>query len=223
MSNRRIKGTHIPRLLSAGAALVVFFVTLYAHLVGHPIDFTQPLFAGVMVGFLLAGITMLLASWVIGLDTRAELLITVFMLALHLGFDAFIFVWVFVMDQAIPVALVQGVVQAYWIAGLIDVFLVYWASNWTRTASTYISPEQRVIELERELALEKQAHAQDEQRIAVQTVAQEWTCPDCGEVFEHTNADSLKRARRAHQSRWCPALKHAKNGHSKQPIPVKEN
>lgn len=148
MSNRRIKGTHAPRMALAVIALIVFFATLWAELVGRPIDFTQPTFAALMVLFLFFGILMLATSWVIGLESRAEILITLFMIGLHVLFDGYIFVRVFALHQPLPVPLVQGVVQAYWIAGLLDVLLMYAAANWEQTAPDWVPPEQLVAELQ---------------------------------------------------------------------------
>lgn len=148
MSPRRIKGTHVPRMALAVIALIVFFVTLWAELVGRPIDFTQPAFAALMVLFLFFGILMLAASWVIGLESRAEILITLFMITLHVGFDGYIFVRVFALHLPLPVPLVQGVVQAYWIAGLADVLMMYAAANWEQTAPDWVPPERLIAQLQ---------------------------------------------------------------------------
>lgn len=223
MFNGRIKGTHIPRLVLAVIALTLFFVALGYKLVKTPIDFTQPGWAIVMVGFLLLGILMLLTSWVLGLDTRAEIFITLFMLILHICFDAFIFVQVFILQRDIPVFLVQAVVQAYWIAGLLDVVLMYWAHNWQRTASTYVSPEQENAQLKQERALLEHRLSSAEQRLSKteqmeaqreQELARTYTevCPICSTEFEHQLRASAQRALRAHMGRA-----HT-NGHIKEMV-----
>lgn len=212
MLNGRIKGTHIPRLALAALALAVFFLTLYRELIAQPINFTEPFWAAVVVGFLFMGVLMLVTSWIIGLDTRAELFITLFMVLLHLVFDAYIFVQVFALKRALPVALVQLVVQAYWIAGLLDAVLMYWAMNWQRTASTYVSPEQELATVKQQKALLEHRLSTVEQSLSkVQQVeamreqesARTYTevCPMCSIEFEHQQKTSAQRALRAHMGR----------------------
>lgn len=141
---RTIKGTHIPRIVLAVIALLVFFVTLYFEMIGRPVNFTDPAVALGMVVFLFSGIILLASSFVIGVDNRSEFVITLAMIGLHLLFDTYIFARVFIFRQELPVALVQGVVQAYWIAGLFDVLLMYLASNWERTRPDYVNPLEQL-------------------------------------------------------------------------------
>lgn len=171
MSDHRIKGTHVPRLILAGGALLLFFAALYAELIGSPIDFTNPLWGFGMIAFLLIGIAMLVASWIIGLDSRIEIFITLFMLAVHVVCDGYLLIHVFIWKLPIPVALIQIIVEAYWIAGLFDVLLMFWAHNWQRTASGYESPEKRlearVDVLQKDLEATKQGWADEKQARAV--------------------------------------------------------
>lgn len=229
MFHGRIKGTHVPRLSLAAIALGVFFLTLYFELVGRSIDFTQPAWAAMMVVFLFAGVLMLVTSWIMGLDTRAELFITLFMVGLHLVFDAYIFVQVFALHRALPVALVQLVVQAYWIAGLLDAVMMYWGANWQRTASTYVSPEQQIAEL-RQLVTVKDMIIDQTAREATKATrlledahrVYTETCEGCGRVFEGAS-QSQARAKRDGHRRACkgkPPLALT-NGH-KQGIPELE-
>jgi hypothetical protein len=230
MLNGRIKGTHIPRLALAALALAVFFLTLYRELIAQPINFTEPFWAAVVVGFLFMGVLMLVASWIIGLDTRAELFITLFMVLLHLVFDAYIFVQVFALHRALPVALVQLVVQAYWIAGLLDAVLMYWAMNWQRTASTYVSPEHQIAILEREIALLTASYQHlESQHLASTKQAQRMledankvytaTCQGCKREFTGKTQDLANKALYGHSPhcKGVPALVSS-NGHG-APIP----
>lgn len=210
---RRIKPTQLPRLALAAIALLVFFVTMYFHLIQQPIDFHQPFWAGVMVAFLFLGIAMLVASWVIGLDTRAEIYITLFMMGLHIVFDFYIFWQVFILQREIPVFLVQAVVQAYWVAGLIDVVFMFGAANWQRTAPEYVSPEQEVVVLRQQIAI----------LTATTEVAQrkhEATCEKCGKVLRHSTLEGLEKALWGHKPhcKGNTSVALSSNGHKQREV-----
>lgn len=210
MALHRIKLTQVPRLTLAGVALLLFFIALGYEMIEQPINFREPFWAFVMVGFLLLGISMLIASWVIGLETRAEIFITLFMMALHIAFDFFIFVQVFILHNEIPVFLVQGVVQAYWVAGLFDVVLMFWAANWQRTAPEYVSPEAERDALKQEIAIMR----------ATSEVAQkkhEAICEKCGRVFRANTPEGAEKAVWGHKPH-CKGAVVSQNGHGNKEV-----
>ena len=196
-----IKRTHIPRIVLAIIALVVFFTTLYFEMIGRPVNFSDPTVALGMVVFLFAGIILLASSFVIGVDNRSEFIITLVMIGLHLLFDTYIFARVFIFRQTLPVALVQGVVQAYWIAGLFDVLLMYLAANWERTKPDYVDPfEQlkvRAMDLEHKLEMAQQqlANALSNHEAQVQnlTAAHENALSNLTDTIENLKETIKKR------------------------------
>jgi hypothetical protein len=213
MSDHRIKGTHVPRLILAGGALLLFFAALYAELIGSPIDFTNPLWGFGMIAFLLIGIAMLVASWIIGLDSRIEIFITLFMLAVHVVCDGYLLIHVFIWKLPIPVALIQIIVEAYWIAGLFDVLLMFWAHNWQRTSAGYESPEKRLTArvdvLQKDLDAAKQGLADEKQAHAVLTATHQQATAMHQATLEQASTmhqAALDQADRMHQATLQDAL-----------------
>lgn len=231
----RIKFTHVPRIALALFALLLFFTTFYYELISRPIDFNDPRWAFAMVAFLFIGVLMLLVSWGVGLHTRAEVLITLFMLGLHISFDGYILLRVFVLKLDIPVFLVQAVVEAYWMAGLVDVLLMFWADNWERTRKDYVSPEklladamQRIAVMEaqhqhdmrmQEAALKQaerqlEASSKDAQRlIEASTKVYTASCEGCGRIFSNATQDKADKAMYGHRPHCKGSVMLNGNGH----------
>lgn len=172
MFNGRIKGAHVPRFILAVVALLLFFATLFLEWINQSVDFSQPLWGVIMLGFLLVGIGMLVASWIVGFDSSGELVITLVMIAAHVGFDGYMLVYVKFLHNPVPIPLVQAVIQGYWVAGLLDVLLMFWADNMHRLSANYVSPE-KALQIELDKIRTEAAQARQELAVLATTYEQE--------------------------------------------------
>lgn len=142
----------MPRIILMFVALAMFFFTVWAKISNQSIDYSDPGWAAVMVLFLALGVGTLVWSWMAGFENRAEVYITLALFMIHLSFDGFILFQVFLRGNDLPIGLVQIVVQSYWVAGLVDVLLMYGAMNFERTRPDYVGPEDMLREKELEIA-----------------------------------------------------------------------
>lgn len=202
--------THRASLVLSFIAFALFVTNVFMELAGFgALNLRGPAGAGILTGFLAAGLLIQVAKFIEGHRSRIDLIATGIMLPAHVLAELTIWVRTQIMHVGLPPELPFYLIGLYWCIGIADVLARYLGRELRVFDSSYVPLEQENAMLKQRLALVEQSQALQEQMF-------EERCTICGEAFEHHTKSAAKRALRAHVGR-----KHS-NGYNKQSIPELE-
>ena len=222
----RIKLSHIMNFCLSAFALGLFAFNLRAELAGQHFNLRTGDGATILTVFLIAGVVVQLTKLAQGHEGAFELTITLILLAAHVVGDMFIWYRTQINHLPLPAEIPFLIIGGYWLIGVIDFSSMYLPSQLKLYGKGYISPQQRIAELESDLKLAQQAHvfAQQNAAIAQQLhsanppIAPQLQfvglCQHCEREFKKSSERALQNAINAHM-KSCPVkLLASKNGHS---------
>jgi hypothetical protein len=158
--------THRASLILSLIAFLLFVANEWYVLAGYgELPLSGPVGATILTGFFAAGLIVQALKFAEGHKSKIDLSITLIMLPAHAAAGLTIWIRTKIMHLGLPAELPYYIVGLYWVIGLIEVVARYIGRELKLFKSTYVSPEQELIDLKREYAiLETQMGMRDRQR-----------------------------------------------------------